>query len=160
MAVDVFLKLEGVPGESKDSQHAGEIDVQSWSWGASNSGTPAAGGGLGAGVVNMQDFHFTQYMQKSSNVLMQKCATGEHIPTAVLTARKAGTEQQKYLIITFTDCMITSYQTGGTGEGGVPLESIGVAFAKVEFEYAEQKADGAMEGMVKKGWDQKQKIAV
>ncbi|MBX7172998.1 MAG: type VI secretion system tube protein Hcp [Pyrinomonadaceae bacterium] len=158
MAVDVFLKIEGVPGESKDSVHAGEIDVLSWSWGCSNSGTAAGGGGIGAGVVSMQDFHFTQTMQKSSNVLMQKCATGEHIPQAVLTCRKAGTEQQEYLKVTFCDLIVSSYQTGGTGEGGVPLENISLNFAAVVMEYAEQKIDGSMEGFVGKGWDQKQKI--
>ncbi|MBX7171689.1 MAG: type VI secretion system tube protein Hcp [Pyrinomonadaceae bacterium] len=158
MAVDVFLKIEGVPGESKDSVHAGEIDVLSWAWGCSNFGTSATGGGMGSGVVNMQDFHFTQTMQKSSNILMQKCATGEHIPKAVLTCRKAGTEQQEYLKVTFLDLIVSGYTTGGTGEGGVPIESIGLNYAAIVMEYAEQKIDGSMEGFVGKGWDQKAKV--
>ncbi len=158
MAVDVFLKIEGIPGESKDSVHASEIDVLAWSWSCHNSGTAAGGGGIGAGVVSMQNFNFVQTMQKSSNVLMQFCATGEHVPKAVLTCRKAGTEQQEYLKVTFNDLIVSTYQNSGTGEGGVPMENISLNFASVVFEYAEQKIDGTMEGFIGKGWDQKAKI--
>lgn len=155
MATDVFLKIDTIPGESTDSKHAGEIDVLSWSWGASQSGTFATGGGGGAGKVNMQDFSFTQTMQKSSNELMLACAEGRHIPKAILTARKAGTGQQEYMKITFSDLLVSSYQTGGSGEGGVPMESISLNYAKIQFEYAVQKADGQMEGFVSKGYDLK-----
>ncbi|HRH42247.1 MAG TPA: type VI secretion system tube protein Hcp [Pyrinomonadaceae bacterium] len=158
MAVDVFLKIEGVPGESKDSVHAGEIDVKAWTWSCANLGTAAGGGGIGAGIVSMQDFCFTQEMQKSSNVLMQKCATGEHIPKAVLTCRKAGSEQQEYLKVTFCDLIVSNYVTCGSNESGVPLENISLNFASMVMEYAEQKIDGSMEGFVGKGWDQKAKV--
>lgn len=158
MAVDVFLKIDGIPGESKDSKHAGEIDVLSWSWGANQSGTFATGGGGGAGKVSMSDFSFTQTMQKSSNELMLACATGKHIPTAILTARKAGGEQQEYLKITFSDLLVSSYHTGGSGDGGVPMESISLNYAKIQFEYNEQNADGSMQGFVSKGYDLKQNV--
>jgi type VI secretion system secreted protein Hcp len=58
MAVDMFLKLDGIPGESRDSKHKGEIEIESFSWGASNSGSAAHGSGGGAGKVAMQDFSF------------------------------------------------------------------------------------------------------
>lgn len=160
MAVDVFLKIDGIPGESKDSTHAGEIEVQSWSWGASQPGTFSSGGGGGAGKVSMTDFSFVQTMQKSSNELMFACATGKHIAKAVLTARKSGGEQQEYLKVTFTDLLVSSYNTGGSGEGGVPMESIALNYASMQMEYNEQKADGSMEGFVAKGWDLKKNAPV
>lgn len=156
MAVDYFLKIDGVEGESKDHKHKGEIDLQSWSFGATNAGSHASGGGGGAGKVSMQDFHFVMGTSKASPKLMLACATGQHIPKAVLVTRKAGTEQQEFFKVTFTDILISSYQTGGSAHGGeTPTEQISFNFAKIEFEYKEQKADGSLGGAIKAGYDVK-----
>jgi len=154
-AVDYFLKIDSVEGESKDDKHKGEIDVQSWSWGASQAGTFAAGGGGGAGKVSMQDFHFTMHVCKATPKLMKSVATGHHYPKAQLTARKAGGEQQEYLIIKFTDLLVTSYQMGGSSGGDAGLDSVSVNFSKIEFEYKEQKADGSLGPADKFGYDLK-----
>src|SRR5262249_20296840 len=98
-AVDYFLKIDGIDGESQDHKHKGEIDLLSWSWGEHQSGTHGAGGGGGAGKVSMGDFHFVMHINKASPKLMLACADGEHIRKAVLTCRKAGTEQQEFLKI-------------------------------------------------------------
>lgn len=90
MAFDCFLKIDGIDGESQDDRHAKEIDVLSFSWGESNTGGVAHGGGGGAGKVSMQDFHFTMKLNKASPLLARACATGQHIKSAVLTCRKAG----------------------------------------------------------------------
>jgi len=156
MAVDYFLKLDGIDGESKDHKHKGEIELQSWSFGSSNAGSHAAGGGGGAGKVSMQDFHFVMNTSKASPKLFLACATGEHIKKAVLITRKAGTEQQEYMKVTFTDLLVSSYQTGGSAHGGdIPTEQISLNFAKIEFEYKEQKPDGSLGGAVKAGYDVK-----
>ena len=156
-AVDYFLKLEGIDGESADSKHKNEIDVESWSWGETQSGTFAAGGGGGAGKVSMQDFHFVMRVNKSSPKLMEACASGEHVKKAVLICRKAGKEQQEYLKITFSDCLVSSYNTGGSGGSDiVPVDQIALNFAKIEYEYKEQKADGTLGGAVKAGWNLKE----
>ena len=154
--VDYFLKIDGVEGESTDSKHKGEIDLESWSWGESQTGSHSAGGGGGAGKVHMQDFHFVMRMNKASPKLMLACATGQHIPKAVLTMRKAGKEQQEYAKITLSDLLVSSYQTGGSAKGDIiPLEQISLNYAKIEFEYKEQKPDGTLGGAVKAGYDQK-----
>jgi type VI secretion system secreted protein Hcp len=153
MAVDYFLKIEGIEGESQDSKHKNEIEVQSWSWGQSQTGTHSAGGGGGAGKVHMQDFHFVMHVNKATPKLVLACAGGDHIKKAVLTCRKAGTEQQEFLIFTFSDLLVSSYQTGGASE--VPTDQISLNYAKVELEYKEQKADGTLAGGVKAGWDLK-----
>ena len=114
-AVDYFLKIEGIAGESADSKHKGEIDIQSFSWGATQSGSFAMGGGGGAGKVAMQDFHFVMKMNKASPKLMLACANGEHIKKATLVCRKAGKEQQEYLKVEFGDILVSSYQSLGPG---------------------------------------------
>src|ERR1700681_1453495 len=103
MAADYFLKIDGIDGESHDSKHKDEIDLMSWSFGASQLGTHSAGGGGGAGKVSMQDFHFTMHVNKATPKLFLACATGEHIKKAVLTCRKAGKDQQEFQKVTFTE---------------------------------------------------------
>lgn len=156
-AVDYFLKIDGIDGESADSKHKGEIDLESWSWGASQGGSFAHGGGGGAGKVQMQDFHFVMKVNKAAPKLMLACATGEHIKKAVLTCRKAGKDQQEFLKVTMSDLLVSSYQTGGSGHGDVlPMDQVSLNFAKIEVEYKEQKVDGTLAGAVKAGYDLKQ----
>jgi type VI secretion system secreted protein Hcp len=155
-AVDYFLKLDGIEGESQDAKHKGEIDLESWSWGETQTGTMHAGGGGGAGKVQMQDFHFVMKVNKSSPKLMLACASGEHIKSATLTCRKAGKEQQEFYKITFSDVLVSSFQTGGSGQGDIlPTEQISLNFAKVEWEYKPQKPDGTLDGPIKSGWNMK-----
>jgi len=155
--VDFFLKIDGIDGESTDAKHKGEIDVESWSWGETNSGDAAERGGLGAGKVSAQDFHFVMKINKASPKTMEACASGEHIKKAVLTCRKAGKDQQEYLKITMSELIVSSYQTGGSGSNGiVPTDQSSLNFSKIEFEYKEQKPDGTLGGAVKGGWNLKE----
>ena len=117
--VDYFLKIDGIQGESQDKTHKNEIEIESFSWGANQTGTASRGGGMGAGKVQMQDFHFVMSVNKASPKLMLACANGEHIKNAILTCRKAGKEQQEYLKITFTDLLVSNYQTNGTGAADI-----------------------------------------
>ena len=155
MATDFFLKIDTIPGESKDAKHKDEIDVLSWSWGASQTGGFAYGGGGGAGKVSMQDFHFTMRVNKSTPKLILACANGQHIPKAVLTIRKAGKEQQEFLKYTFSDLLISSYQTGGSDGMDIPTESVSFNYSKMEVEYKEQDQKGGLVGTVKAHWDMK-----
>src|SRR5215471_12513623 len=164
-AVDYFLKIEGIPqAESPDDQYKGSdgwIQIESWSFGASQGGTMAYGGGGGAGKVSMQDFHFVMKVNKASPKLFLACADGEHIKKAVLTCRKAGKEQQEFLKVTMSDLLVSSFQTGGSGQSDiVPTDQISLNYSKIEFEYKEQKPDGTLGGAVKAGYDLKANKAV
>jgi type VI secretion system secreted protein Hcp len=156
-AVDYFLKIDGVEGESQDAKHSKEIDVLSWSWGETQTGTSGSGGGGGAGKVSMQDFHFVMQLQKASPRLMQACASGQHIKSATLTARKAGKSQADYLTFKFSDVLVSSYQTGGSGATDVvPLDQVSMNFSKIEVAYKEQKADGTLGNSTEFKYDLKQ----
>jgi len=154
--VDYFLKLDGIQGESQDSKHKNEIEIESFSWGANQTGTASHGGGMGAGRVQMQDFNFVKRIDKASPKLMLACANGEHVKSATLVCRKAGKDQQEYLKITFTDLLVASYITNGSGGADViPMDQIALNFSKVEFEYKEQKPDGSLGGAIKAFYDMK-----
>jgi type VI secretion system secreted protein Hcp len=127
-AVDAFLKLEGVPGESKSPGHTGQIEIYSWSFGATNPTVSAAtvshAAGGGAGKVNLHEFKITKSVDSASPVLFRAAATGQHFQRAVLYVRKAGGEQQPYLVYTFTNVMVSSVQHGGGGGDGRGTETI------------------------------------
>jgi type VI secretion system secreted protein Hcp len=153
---DAFLKIEGIEGESADAKHKGEIQLESFSWSESQTGTSGMGGGMGGGKVAMQDIHFTKKVDKASPKLMLACADGEHLKKATLVCRKAGKDQQEFLKYTMTDVLISSYSLGASTSGDhLPLEQISMNYSKIEFEYKEQKSDGTLGGTVKAGWDVK-----
>ena len=117
------------------------------------------GGGGGIGKAQFQDFHFTTGVSKASPNLFIKCATGAHIKQADLIVRKAGKEQLEYYHIKLTDVLVSSYSTGGNGVD-VPKDSAALSFAKIEFSFTTQKADGSAGDALTTGWDIKANKAV
>ena len=156
MAIDYFLKIDGVSGESLDSKHKGEIEVEAWSWGESNPSQPGGGGGGASGKVQMQDLAFTTRFSKASPQLMLACASGKHFKDAVLTARKAGKGQQEFLTFSLSDVLVSAYQTGGAGGDVLPGDSVSLNFSKIQVEYKPQNPDGSLGSSIKAGWDVKQ----
>ena len=153
MAIDMFLKIDGVKGESKDKAHPGEIGVLAWSFGESNSGSAGAAGGGGAGKVSVQDLSLTKYVDKSSPSLMLSCCNGKHLPTAKLTLRTAGEHPLEFLTFEMTDVLVSAVSTGGSGGEDQLTENLTLSFAKFKYTYTPQKADGSADVAVSMGWD-------
>lgn len=153
MAADMFLKLEGVDGESKDDSHKKEIDVLSWSWGASQSGTGHVGGGSGAGKVSVQDLSVTKYVDASSHLLLLDCCNGQHIKKGTLVVRKAGATPLEYVKLTMEDILVSNIHTGGSGGEDRLTENVTLNFAEVKFSYAMQKPDGTPDADKDFAWD-------
>ena len=143
MAVDIFMKLDPLKGESKDAKHKEEIDVISWSWGVSQTGTFHSGSGGGAGKVTVHDLNFTHHMDTASTDLMKACATGKHLAKGVLTVRKAGEQPLEFLKITLEDIIVTSVTHGGSEHDEFYTENISLNFAKFKVEYTPQTEKGA-----------------
>ena len=143
MAVDMFLKIEGIPGDSTNAKFKDHIDVLSFGWGATQSASFAFGGGGGTGKASIQDFSFVKQPDTATAKLFKGVVTGEHIPEATLILVKAGESQQAFMKLKMTNVIITGYQTGGSA-GVLPAEQCSFAFQKVELSTAEQKADGSI----------------
>lgn len=140
---DFLLKIDTITGESKRGD--GMIDIESFSWGVSNSGSMHSQGGGGAGKASFSDISFSKHVDKSSPALALASATGKHIPKAVLTLRKAGGDQKDYYIVTLEDVLVSSYQASGSGGMDVlPMDSFALNFAKIKWEYKVQDGKGAM----------------
>ncbi len=153
MAVDMFLKIEPLKGESQDDTHKEEIDILAWSWGMSQSGTTHMGGGSGAGKVNVQDISFTKYVDKSSTDMMKYCTNGDHIKEATLTVRKAGGEALEYIILTMRDIIVSSVSTGGSGGEDRLTENVSLNFGAYDIKYTPQTKDGSADTATEWKWD-------
>lgn len=152
-AIDMFIKIEGVEGESKDEAHRGEIDVLAWSWGVSNIGSGTVGGGGGAGKADFQDLSLTKYLDKSSPKLMEACASGQPLPEAILVLRSTGEQPLEYLVIRMENVLVTSVSTGGSGGEDRLTENVTLNYAKIEVKYTESTPDGTAGAEVNFGWD-------
>lgn len=152
MAMDVFLKLEGIKGEAQDSKYKDEIDVLAWSWGASQSGTTHVGGGSGSGKVAVQDLSVTKYIDKSSPTLFQHCCNGKHISKGQLVVRKAGEKPLEYIKIDLEDIIVTHVSVGGSGSEDRLTENVTLNFATFHIKYAVQNKDGSKGAETEHKW--------
>src|SRR4029079_15494028 len=144
MASDIFAKLGDIKGESLDDKHKDEIELLSWSWGVTNAKAPLTGSGGGKGKATFHDLSFTHKIDKASPLLLKGCATGQHLKEATITRRKAGKGQPEFLVIKMNDVMVTSVGESDDG-GSSQVETVTLAFAKVDVEYRPQKQDGSLD---------------
>ncbi len=153
MAVDYFLKIDGIPGESTDSRHKDEIEVLAWNWGESLA-TTSRGSGSAAGKVQMRPILIIAHTSSASPKLFIACAKGQHIPKAVLSAvRPTGGQGQDYMVWKFSEVIVTSYELGADEDDPVSTDEFNLEFAKVEVEYKPVKPDGSLGNPITAGWD-------
>ena len=148
----MFLKLDGIEGESRDARHKGEIEIESFSWGASDPGT-AAGSGASTGRVTMQDFSFTTPVTRASPKLFLALVEHRRLKTALLTVRRAGAQQQDFLKVTMSEVQISGWKQDSGAE--VPMDAVSMNFRKVQIAYTGQRPDGTPGDTVTADWDAK-----
>jgi len=155
MAYDAFLKLDGMDGESTDDKYPGWVEVQSFSMGVTHLTTiGSATGGAGSGRTSVGELQIQKVVDKSSAVLFQKCATGEHFSKGKLVVRKAGGTQMEYLIYEMENVFVTSIHFSSAGGEENANESLSLAYGKVRFNYHPQNANGSQGTAIIGGWDQ------
>ena len=153
MAVDLLLKLDSIDGESMIDSHENEIDILSWTWGQSQSGTTHQGKGGGAGKVHVHDIGITKYLDKASVNLIKACCKGTHVATGKLTLRKAGDDPLDFFTIELSEIIITSVSNGGSAHDDRPTENLTINFREFQLKYQPQSNTGSSDGAVTFGWD-------
>ena len=140
MAVDYFLDIDGVQGESEDAAHKNKIQVLSFTWGEFQPGNFGKTAGGSAGKASFSDFSFNMQTSKATPKLMQACASGKHISKAVLYCRKSTGDggQQDYMIWTMKPVIVSSYNTGGSTGAEIPIDAVSLNYGAVEIEYKTQ----------------------
>jgi type VI secretion system secreted protein Hcp len=145
MAIDIYLKLGTIKGESIVSGFEDQIQISAWSWGMSQSGTTHAGPGGGAGKVSVNDISLQHNMDAASPNLVVACCTGQHFDTATLTMRKAGGSPLDYVVLEMTEVLVSSVSHGASGDDTIS-ENFSLNFASFKFSYQPQDKKGAKKG--------------
>jgi type VI secretion system secreted protein Hcp len=140
MAVDYFLKLDGVQGESQDDNHKNEIQIMSWSWGASQVSSVAGTGGSGAGKADLSDFSVMCFFDKSTPKFFKSICSGTHIPTGTMSAIKSGADGKPYLKVDFKEMFVSSLQISGSSE--IPTVSLSFTYNEIKIDYSSQDEKG------------------
>ncbi len=155
MAVDFFLKLDGIKGESEDSKHKDEIQLMSWSWGASQMSSVAGTGGSGAGKANLADLSIMKYVDTATTPLFKALLAGTHVATGTLTAIKAGADGP-FIQVDLKELFVTSIQTSGSSE--VPMESVSFSYNEIKVEYFTQDDKGVLTSAGSASYDLKTNV--
>lgn len=139
-AMQMFLLIDDIKGESKDPLFPETIELISMNWGVSRDAEPVGGGGSGS--VNVQDLSMTKFVDQSSTDLFMHAMQGVHIPRAVIVFRKTGEKPLEYFALELEELQITSISTGGSGGEDRLTENVTINFGKLTTHYVPQKEDG------------------
>jgi type VI secretion system secreted protein Hcp len=154
MAVEIFFKLDGVEGEALAKGHEKEIEVFSFSLGASNPSSVAFGTGSGAGKVDISSMSLQKQVDNASAKLFQFCCSGKHVASGKLTVREAGGDAPvEYYVLDLTEVFVDSVSWGGAAGGGKPSESVALSFKAIKMTYLPQNADGSKGSKQEASWD-------
>jgi type VI secretion system secreted protein Hcp len=160
MSVEIFLKIPDVDGEASATGHEKEIEVFSFSLGASNPSSVATGGGSGAGKVDLSSLSLQKQIDLSSAKLFLNCCKGKHFDSAKMVVREAGGDEPvEYWTIEMKQVFIDSISWGASSGGGKPSESVTMSFAEVKFTYWSQSEKGAKDQKGEAGWNVKTNAA-
>lgn len=147
MSTDAFLSIDDVKGESPVDGFEEQIQVNSWAWAMSQSGTTHRGTGGGSGKVDVEDMEIKKRADTASPNLADACCRGKHFDTATLTVRKAGGEAAlSFLVITMHDVIVTSFEDGGAFGDEEVDETVKLNFASFDYTYQPQDNKGAKAG--------------
>jgi type VI secretion system secreted protein Hcp len=156
MGHDVYIKIEGIEGESNDAKHIGWIEVTSFGLAISQniSTTASSAGGASAERADFSEFTFSKLLDKSSPLLALACADGTHFDCIAVELYRSGTEKVKYMEYKLSNCIISSVSTGSKGKRFFPSEHVSINFGKVQWTYTLQSRQGGWAaGNIASGWN-------
>jgi type VI secretion system secreted protein Hcp len=154
MAVDVYIKFDGIDGEATEGAHTKWIPVNSFTWGVVHT-SDVLGMGHASGKASVSDFSFAKETDQASPKLALNCCTGEHIKNAQIDFCQSTGDRLVWMTYKFTECMVTGFHISGGGGGDRPSENVSITFAKWEQSYKPTDDKGKLGGAVPAGFDLK-----
>jgi type VI secretion system secreted protein Hcp len=149
---DLFLLVDGIPGESVQEQHEDWIDVENYKI---NFNLTAGGGGGGAGRSRLTQFDVAAFVSKASPELLLALLSGRHIRDMELDITRIIDGQQKsYANWLFSDVTVMNFnQTNGGGLSERSLDIYSFDFRELEYKYTEFAPDGSVSGSTTITWN-------
>lgn len=157
MALEFYLKLDGIPGESSDSKHKEWIEVISFHLAIEQEGASRSGGGESTvGKAQFSDFSIVKRLDKSSPKLALTCANGQHIASAKMELCQATKDKHPYMKYNLYDVVVSSVKPSGQNTSNtLPLEEVSMRFSKIEWEYTPMDHTGKVTAATKANWNLK-----
>jgi len=151
---DIYMKVDGLPGECTDSEHKDWIELLSFNHSISQpaSATADSAGGGTTARCEHQDYSVTKYLDKASPKLYELCSTGKHIKDITIEMMRAsGDKRVKYMEVKLEEVIISHVAPAGGGD--FPVEAVSFNYGKIKWTYSQQKrADGSQAGQTTGGW--------
>lgn len=156
MAIDAYLQIDGIKGESMDDKHRDWIEIShvTWSVHQPRASTASTAGGMTTGRASLSDISFKKWADLSSPNLQQHCAMGKTIPRAIFQFMRADGNGQPicYYTVELENVMISGVNPT-SGDGGTITEQVFLAYSKMKWKYTKQGIRGGAEGSTSGGWD-------
>lgn len=156
MAIDAYLQIDGIKGESTDDKHKDWMEVMHVAWGVHQprAATVSTAGGHTSGRVELSNIKFDKLSDIASPLLLQTCAAGKTIPKAVFEFMRADGEGKPvpYFRVELENVMISDV-VPNSGDGGTITEHVQLAYSKIKWTYTRQSIRGGAQGSTAGGWD-------
>lgn len=156
MAVDVYLQIDGIKGESTDSTHKDWIECQAVQWEViqPKSSTGSTGGGHTAERCEHKDIVIQKLTDLATPLLLQNSSSGKTIPKARMEFMRADSkgERIKYFELELDNVLIGAVSPS-VSEGDIMNEELHLKYSKVKWKYTQQKISGGAGGNTSGGWD-------
>lgn len=157
MAIDVYLQIDGIKGESQDAAHQGWIEVVQAQWGVTQPILNSSGSSTGGRTTGRSEYRtlsLAKLADLASPMLMQHCSNGKTIPKAKLEMMRADGDgnRVKYYEVELENVLIANMEQM-VAEGSILRDHISLHFTKVKWKYSQQKIGGGMGGSTAGGWD-------
>lgn len=154
-AVEIFLHIDGIDGNSLDQDHVGDISVVSFKAGVMQRGLGLAGGAASAATSDFKPLTVYKFIDQASPKLFLACATGQHAATATLTVRKTGAQPFDFFIIKLRDVIISSVNADAdtTDANGTLVETVSLSYTRIEWTFVPQRDDGSAGTPIIGGFD-------
>jgi type VI secretion system secreted protein Hcp len=153
---EVFLKIEGIQGDSTARGHENEINVVSFNLGVLNTGTFSPGG-FPSGKAEFKDLRVIKFIDSASVPLSVAAANGDLIGSATLVVRKSGPDPFPIYKIVLDPVLISSVDdsVSTTDPNGNLLESITLNWGRITWTFFRHDSKGEPAGVIQKWFDRR-----
>jgi len=158
MSYDMFLKIDGINGDSTDDVHKQWIEISSYNHRISQpvGGALSAQGVHTGGRADHDDFSMVHRLDAASPTLALYCCTGKHIPNIRFELCRAMGDKTVFMVYTFKDVIVASVCPGGSADADDPLptEEITMRYGQLNWEYTPTDITGGGKkgAAVQAGW--------